>query len=108
GVAAELMQLWSLARRTTRLSPASLVAGSDECEAMRLVAHELSFQKDGRVGNSGGRVVQVIIAPPQDGQRSSACSGAAASCSASGLDEPASSLRQRASLVWRWPLARKP
>jgi hypothetical protein len=64
----------------------------------------------GRRGCGRGRVPRVIIAPPQQGQRSSGRVGLASSAGAiigAGAGT-ASSFRQSASFAARWPLARKP
>jgi len=74
------------------------------------VAHEVSCQKDGRRGCGRGRVMRVIIVPPQQEQRSGLCNGAVSrACSAVDCaGTTSSSLRQSASFAARWPLARKP
>ena len=74
------------------------------------IAHELSCQKEGRGGAGRGRVSSVIIAPPQQGQRSSGGVETASSAGAiigagAGMS---SSIRHNASFAARWPLARKP
>ena len=94
----------------------AILAGTHDCRSWQrdvigmAAAHEVSCQKDGRLGCGLGRVPTVIIAPPQHGQRSSSCLETASSAGAiigAGVGT-SSSFRHNASFAARWPLARKP
>lgn len=61
--------------------------------------HEVSYQKTGRHGCGHGRMVRVIMAPPQHGQRSCWCGLGASSAGSGG--GASSSLRQSANFSAR-------
>src|SRR6266481_7968566 len=93
----------------------AILAGTDDVRCPQAggvalpIAHELSCQKEGRGGAWRGRVPSVIIAPPQQGQRSSGSVETASSAGTiiGGGAGTLSSFRHSASFAARWPLARK-